>query len=150
MAEPPPPPHLSPARISPLGSGWSFPPSFDRFSGGVKLSSDIENIRENLHILFATNVGERIMLSKYGTALRQRAFAALTETTSNQLKLEIRNVIAEWEPRIDVLEIEIADRQELEGACELTLGFQLRSTGATGNVVYRFFLSEAGPIPSSG
>lgn len=90
------------------------------------------------------------MLSTYGTFLRQHVFAALTETTSNQLKLEIRNVIAEWEPRIDVLAIQIATRREMEGACELVVEFQLRTTGARGSMIYPFYLAEAGALPSTG
>jgi phage baseplate assembly protein W len=140
MADNPHPPSVSKPGLSPLGSGWSFPPSFDRFSSTVKLSSDLDNVRENLHILFATDIGERIMLANYGTLLRQHVFAALSETTSNQLKLEIRNVIAEWEPRIDVLEIQINDRQESTGACELAVIFQLRTSGATGSMIYPFLL----------
>ena len=139
MADHPQPPSRTRPRVSPLGTGWSFPPSFDRFSGSVKLSSDIDNVRENLHILFATDIGERIMLANYGTLLRERVFAALTETTSNQLKLEIQNVIAEWEQRIDVLEIRIDNRQESEGACELAVIFQLRSSGASGSMIYSFY-----------
>jgi phage baseplate assembly protein W len=135
---------------SPLGTGWSFPPSFDRFSGGVQLSSDVDNVCENLRILFSTDVGERIMLVTYGTPLRQHLFRALTETTSNQLKVEINNVIAEWEPRIDVQEIKITDQQDLNGFCELTIHFQLRANGAPGTMIHRVDLSEGGLVPPSG
>jgi hypothetical protein len=134
----------------PLGAGWSFPPSFDRFTGGVALSSDVENVRENLHILFSTDVGERLMLSTYGTPLRQHLFGALGETTSNQLKLEIRSVIIEWEPRINVLDIQFLHSRELDGACELVVQFQLRANGARGSMIYPFYLSEGGLVPPSG
>jgi phage baseplate assembly protein W len=144
------PPSASKPQLSPLGSGWSFPPSFDRFSGAVKLSSDIDNVRENLHLLFATDIGERIMLANYGTLLRQHVFGALSETTSNQLKLEIRNVIAEWEPRIDVLEIQINDRQESEGVCELAVIFQLRTSGARGSMIYPLYLTTGEKMPPDG
>jgi phage baseplate assembly protein W len=150
MAAATPAPESSAPPGSPLGTGWSFPPSFDRFSGGARLSSDVDNVRENLQILFSTDVGERIMLATYGTPLRQHLFRALTETTSNQLKLEINNVITEWEPRIDVLDIKITDQQELSGACELTIHFQLRAKGARGTMIYPFYLSEGGLVPPSG
>jgi len=150
MADLSQPPSGTRPRLSPLGTGWSFPPSFDRFSGTVKLSSDIENVRENLHLLFATDMGERVMLANYGTLMRERVFAALTETTSNQLKLEIQNVIAEWEPRIDVLEIQINDRQESEGACELAVIFQLRSSGASGSMIYPFYATTGEQMPPDG
>jgi hypothetical protein len=132
---------------SPLGSGWSFPPCFDRFSGHVKLTADVDNVRENLQVLFSTDVGERIMLASYGMPLRQHMFGALTETTSSQLKLEIRNVIMEWEPRIDVLDVQIVNRQELHGGFELIVQFQLRANGARGSMIYPFYLEENGLPP---
>lgn len=143
-------PASSPLPGHPLGTGWSFPPSFDRFSGGVRLTTELENVRENLQILFSTDVGERLMLPTYGTPLRQHLFRALTETTSNQLKLEINSVIADWEPRIDVLEIQITEQQEILGACELSIQFRLRVNGAKGSFVYPFYLSEGGLEPPPG
>jgi len=146
MPDPSLPPSPANSRISPLGSGWAFPPSFDRFSSSVKISSDIENVRENLQILFSTDLGERIMLDNYGTRLRQRVFAALTETTTHQLKLEIRTLIAEWEPRIDVLDVQITNRPEWEGGCELVILFELRATAVRGSMIYPFYLAEAAPL----
>jgi phage baseplate assembly protein W len=137
-------------RIHPFGTGWAFPPSFDRFTGCVQLSSDMENVRENLQILFATDLGERFLLPGYGTSLRQHLFGALTETTSNQLKVEICNVILEWEPRIDVLDIQIRERRELEGRCELFIQFRLRADGARGSMIYPFHRDVTGPVPGSG
>ncbi len=130
-------------RISPYGTGWSFPPSFDRFAASVRLSSDIDNVRENLTILFSTDMGERTMLPLYGTLLCQHVFAALTETTSHQLKLEIRNAILEWEPRIDVLDIQIIDRQEQDGRVDLVVDFQLRASGSIGSMIHPIGLAEA-------
>ncbi|MFM1799993.1 MAG: hypothetical protein RLZZ117_2271 [Cyanobacteriota bacterium] len=140
----------SPLPGRPLGTGWSFPPSFDRFTGGVKLSTELDNVRENLQILFSTDVGERLMLPTYGTPLRQHLFRALTETTSNQLKMEINSVITEWEPRIEVLEIKITEQREPFGACELAVEFLLRANGANGSFIYPFYLDEAGVLPPPG
>jgi len=44
-----------------LGTGWSFPPQFVKSLNSVILTSEEQNIRENLQVLFETNVGERIM-----------------------------------------------------------------------------------------
>jgi len=131
-----------------LGTGWSFPPSFDRHDGSVQLSSDLASVCESLWILFSTDIGERTMLANYGTFLRRRVFGALTKTTSNELKLEIRSAILDWEPRIDVIDIEILDRQEVVGMVELVVYFRLRKTGVRSSLVYPFYLMEAStPTP---
>ena len=43
-----------------LGTGWSFPPEFNK-RGSVKTVSADDDIRESLHILLATKPGERVM-----------------------------------------------------------------------------------------
>ena len=91
-----------------LGTGWTFPPSFDRRAGSVVMSSDVVNIRQCLWVLFSTSLGERIMLATYGTAMRRKVFDALTETLKNDFRALIAKAILDWEPRIDVLQITVA------------------------------------------
>ncbi len=129
-------------RAHPLGTGWAFPPAFSRLNTSVNLSSDIQNIEENLLILFSTDWGERIMLPTYGTPLRQYVFAALTQTTSHQLILDISNAIAAWEQRIDVVNVEIANRDVFSGSCELVVEFRLRATGQQGIITHPFQLVD--------
>ena len=44
-----------------LGTGWSFPPAFDRESGSVEMVQEEEDIRQSLEILLSTSIGERVM-----------------------------------------------------------------------------------------
>jgi phage baseplate assembly protein W len=126
-----------------LGTGWTFPPTFDRHSASVVMSSDVANIKECLWVLFSTSLGERIMLATYGTDLPRKVFAALTETLTNDIRSLIEKAILDWEPRIDVLRVEVQEVSPVAGELAISIDFVVRNTNARGNLVYPFYLSEA-------
>ena len=63
-----------------LGRGWSFPPTFNLSSKSVEMVEDHEDIRQSLHILVSTNLGERILRSDYGTGINILPFENITVT----------------------------------------------------------------------
>ena len=63
-----------------LGTGWSFPPSFDKERGETEMLSDVEDIQSSLHILLTTRLGERVMQPTYGCNLDELVFEALSST----------------------------------------------------------------------
>jgi phage baseplate assembly protein W len=123
-----------------LGTGWTFPPTFERDSASVVMSSDVDNIRQCLWVLFSTNLGERIMLATYGTGLRLKVFAALTETLANELRSLVEKAILDWEPRIDVLRVDVQEAP-LQGELTILVDFVVRKTNARSNLVYPFYLN---------
>jgi Bacteriophage baseplate protein W len=125
-----------------LGTGWTFPPTFDRRSGSVVMSSDLANIRQCLRVLLSTNLGERIMLATYGTGLRLKVFAALTETLANDLRSLVEKAILDWEPRIDVLRVDVQEVAPLQGELAISVDFVVRKTNARSNMVFPFYLRE--------
>ena len=138
------------AEITPqsfLGTGWTFPPTFDRNSASVVMSSDIANINECLWVLFGTNLGERIMLATYGSGLNLKVFASLTEKLINDIRSLIAQAILDWEPRIDVLRVDVQEVAPLNGELAISIDFVVRKTNARSNMVYPFYLNEATHAP---
>jgi phage baseplate assembly protein W len=126
-----------------LGTGWSFPPSFDPQTATVVMSSNEANIKQSLHVLFSTTLGERILLATYGTGLRLKVFDALTTTLANDISSLLLKAILDWEPRIDVLDIAVEQQLPLQGRLNITLDFVVRQTNSRSNMVYPFYLNEA-------
>lgn len=126
-----------------LGTGWTFPPTFDRDRATVVMSSDVANIKQSLWVLFSTSQGERIMLATYGSLLRTKVFDALTETLANDIRSLIAKAILDWEPRIDVLGIDIQEVAPLGGELAIMVDFVVRQTNSRSNLVYPFYLNEA-------
>ena len=44
-----------------IGTGWSFPPAFDKATASVELRTGIADVEESLRIIFTTQLGERVM-----------------------------------------------------------------------------------------
>jgi hypothetical protein len=126
-----------------LGTGWTFPPTFARDPARIVMSSDEANIKQSLWVLFSTSLGERIMLATYGCSLRDKVFDSLTETFANDLKSMIAKAILDWEPRIDVISIEVAEVSPADGELAITVDFVVRQTNTRSNLVYPFYLNEA-------
>lgn len=126
-----------------LGTGWTFPPTFNRQLASVVMSSDDINIQQCLRVLFATAVGERLMLASYGSNLGTYVFGALTTTLANDIKTSILKAILNWEPRIDVISVEVTQQAPLDGKLEIFIDYRIRQTNSRSNLVYPFYLNEA-------
>ena len=126
-----------------LGTGWTFPPTFDRNAASAMMSSGVTDIRESLWILLSTSLGERPMLATYGSSLWDKVFTTLTTTTANQIRDLIAKAILQWEPRIDAETIAITELDPEQGLLQISIDFVVRQTNVRSNLVYPFYLLEA-------
>lgn len=129
-----------------LGTGWSFPPRFDKRTNKVSLVSDEDDIRESLIILLSTRPGERVMNPLYGCNLDDLLFAPLNLTLKTYVIDLIETAILYFEPRIDLKKIEINENNELEGELLIELDYTVRSTNTRRNLVYPFYRGEGTDI----
>src|SRR6266705_2149200 len=126
-----------------LGTGWSFPPAFSRSLLGVEMVGGTADIHESLGILFATTPGERVMLPGYGCDLWRMVFRDLTTTLLTELKDMVEQAIILWEPRIDVLSVDVVQDPVEDGLVRISVEFVVRRTNARSNFVYPFYMREA-------
>lgn len=125
-----------------LGTGWGFPPTFDRTTNRLVLSSDEEDIRQSLQILLSTRLGERVMLPEYGCALDEMLFETLTTTIKTYIQGLIRTAILRFEPRIELLSVELDETNELEGKVLILVEYKIRATNTRANLVFPYFKNE--------
>ena len=129
-----------------LGTGWTFPPAFDKDSASVEMVSDVEDIRQSLQILLSTSLGERVMLPDYGCNLRDFQFEPVNNTFLGFIEDLVRRAILFFEPRIEVENITItepADSILLEGKLSIEVEFRVQESNSRSNFVYDFYLREA-------
>ena len=88
-----------------LGTGWGFPPSFNKDLASVEMVSDEQDIKESLHIYLSTKIGERIMRSNYGCLIHDYIFESIDDNTISTIGHEIKRTIYEFEPRIHVIDV---------------------------------------------
>ncbi len=125
-----------------LGTGWSFPPSFQLATTNVQMSSEEVDIRESLIILLSTRPGERVMNPAYGCNLDDLLFAPLTLTLKSFVSDLIETAILYFEPRINLESIDIEQNRDLEGELLIKIDYVVRSTNARTNLVYPFYRGE--------
>lgn len=129
-----------------LGTGWSFPPTFDPNSGTIKLVSNEEDINESLNILLSTTLGERVMQPRYGCNLNDYLFEPLSSTVIGFIKNLVRTAILYYEPRITTEDIVVTADDSfdlIEGRFTITVTYTIPGTNSRFNYVYDYYKNEA-------
>jgi uncharacterized protein len=129
-----------------LGTGWSFPPTFDYDTGQVEMVSDLDDIRESLNILLSTSLGERVMQPDYGCNLNDYMFESLNNNLIGLIKHHVENAILFYEPRIIAENVDVTapDSNDLiEGKFTITVEYTIPETNSRYNYVFDYYLNEA-------
>lgn len=129
-----------------LGTGWSFPPSFDKATGTLVLTSDEEDIQCSLQILLSTRKGERVMVPDYGCNLEEMLFEPMTTTFKSYIRDMIRTAILFYEARIELHAVKIDDSREAEGVILIIVDYTVRTTNSRFNFVYPYYKQEGTEI----
>jgi phage baseplate assembly protein W len=90
-----------------IGAGWSFPLRID-VAGGVVLSDGERKLEESIRLILSTAIGERPMRPEFGCAIHDFVFATSEDATMAEIAMAVREALARWEPRIQVIDVEVA------------------------------------------
>ena len=84
------------------------------------------------------------MLATFGCNLQSMVFSSLTATAANEIAKIVTTAITNWEPRVTVQATVVTEggAVRLESAFPVT--YLVRQTNSRSNLVYPFYLSEAG------
>lgn len=123
------------------GTGWKFPIEFK--ANTVAMLSGDEDIGNSLDVLFATNVGERVMHPNYGSALNSFAFTPISKSTLTYMESIISDEILFNEPRIKVSEVRITPSVTEAGRLDIVIKYVVNATNNRYNYVYPFYIKEA-------
>ncbi|MEL6672947.1 MAG: GPW/gp25 family protein [Bacteroidota bacterium] len=129
-----------------LGSGWSFPPRFNKKSGTVDLVHGETDIGQSLDILLSTSLGERVMQAKYGCNLQDYLYEPLNVGVTGFLKDLVENAILLFEPRIFLENVTVTPANSLDmlaGKFTISVDYRIQETNSRANYVYDFYLNEA-------
>jgi phage baseplate assembly protein W len=123
-----------------LGSGWSFPIRVDK-QGEIALVSREEDIRQAILVILGTSPGERVMRPDFGAGLKALVFEPINTATKALVKHRVEEALLLWEPRIDSVEVTMADERSL-GRLLIDIHYRVRATNTFFNLVYPFYLLE--------
>ncbi len=129
-----------------LGTGWSFPPEFSRETGQVMLTSDEDDIRASLVILLGTAMGERFLNPEYGLDMHEMLFEPLGTTMKTFLQDRVKTAILIFEPRINLLSLELDTSAQYEGKIGIVVAYEVRATNSRYNLVYPYYVSDGNEV----
>jgi len=121
-----------------LGTGWAFPIQADD-TGGIRMRSREEDIREAIGVILGTRLGERAMRPEFGTALGDLVFDPNDANLAGRIEFLVRKALERWEPRIVLKEVRALPARE---RMEIDVRYIVRQTNREDNVVVPFFSRE--------
>jgi phage baseplate assembly protein W len=128
-----------------LGVGWSFPVqlSTDEGAKGMLVHAEYEeSIRQSVWIILGTAKGERVMRPDFGCGIYDLVFEVNSATTAGRVSQAVRQALLLYEPRIDVLDVQV----NAEGSGEvmlISIDYEVRATNNVFNLVYPFYLERS-------
>jgi phage baseplate assembly protein W len=121
-----------------LGKGWQFPVAVDE-RGALAVAEYEESVRQSIWVILGTAKGERVMRPDFGCGIYDMVFGVNSATTASEAAEEVRDALVEFEPRIDVLGVEVSPGGDGE-VLYVSIDYQVRATNTVFNLVYPFYL----------
>jgi phage baseplate assembly protein W len=122
-----------------VGAGLGFPLRVDR-RGGVALVDGPREIEEAIRLIVGTSYGERPMRPEFGCGLHDLVFSPVDATTAGRIAYEVRAALERWEPRVDVVDVDVSRR--VRDATTLLIDVRYRIAGSNDprNLVFPFYV----------
>lgn len=124
------------------GAGWKFPAKPDDVLGKIVSSSGEENIRESMWIILSTARGERMMRPEFGCGIHDLVFATINVGTIRLIEANVQEALTFFEPRIDVINVNVSDKEATQGKLLINIDYKIRITNNEFNLVFPFYLTE--------
>lgn len=125
------------------GTGWRFPVRTNTL-GHVVFSQGEQDIDEAITIIINTARGERVMRPAFGCGIHDLVFEPINTGTLARVEANIRESLTQFEPRIDVLDVDVrpdADDPN-QGKLRIEVHYRVRATNNEFNLVFPFYLKE--------
>jgi len=122
-----------------LGQGWRFPFGVDGH-GGISLSRGEKDIEAAILIILSTSKGERVMRPEFGSSISEMVYRPNNATTAGLLAYHVREALARWEPRIELMEVDARPNPQEPSQVLIDISYRVKATNDERNLVYPFYL----------
>lgn len=121
-----------------IGRGWAFPVRTDA-TGGIALVSKDQEIEEAIRLILGTAPGERPMRPDFGCRIHHYVFASADATTAGLLEIEVKQSLLRWEPRIQVLKVDVTFDMDNVATAYIDITYRVRTSNDPRNLVFPFY-----------
>lgn len=124
-----------------LGNGLSFPLRTNA-RGQLALVSGAEDIEQSIRIILGTRPGERVMRPTFGCRAHELLFEPRSAATGSLLQEYVFQALRMWEPRIEVLSVNVDSDPANSGALLAEVEYTIKATHDTRSIVYPFYIQD--------
>jgi phage baseplate assembly protein W len=122
-----------------IGRGFAWPMRVDH-TGGLAFTYGDEDLDDAVLVVLATAPGERVMRPRFGCRIWELIFEPITGNTLGLMAQSVREAITEWEPRVEVHDVQVAADPSRDGLVNIHVEYAVRSTNNRRNLVYPFYV----------
>ena len=122
-----------------IGRGISFPLRVDQ-SGSIALAEGGDGIDASIRMALSTAPGERVMRPQFGCRIWDLLFEPVNANTLGLMAEAVRDALSQWEPRIDVEDIEVEPDPASPARVVIRILYRMRATNDRRNLVYPFYV----------
>ena len=110
--------------------------------GGIALAADTTDIDQAIITILSTGIGQRVMRPDFGCKIHDLAFAPINAQTLGLVQRYVEEAIGWWEPRVDVVDIEVTTDPSLRAVGKLIINirYRVKATQDARTLVYPFYL----------
>jgi phage baseplate assembly protein W len=126
-----------------IGQGIDFP--YRYVQGGkvnsIQTSNAGERIKDSIHLILSTGIGERMFNPEFGSRLPQLVFEPNDLELKGVLKFYTAQALARWEKRIEIGNISFMDDyRDDNNTIGIRIEYTIRNSHIRGSYVYPFSL----------
>ena len=132
-----------------IGRGWAFPLRTDA-TGRIGLVDGAQELEEAIRLILGTAPGERPMRPEFGCAIHDLVFATPDSSTAGRVAHSVRVALLRWEPRIEVLGVDVSYEAMDQGALLIDIQYQAARSNDPRNLVFPFYVIPEEPGTESG
>lgn len=121
-----------------VGRGLAFPLRVDS-SGGLALVSENRELEEAMRLILGTAYGERPMRPEFGCGIHDYVFAPVDSSTAGCVAFEVRQSLARWEPRVEVVDVDVTSDPDRGDTLYIDITYQVVGTNDPRNLVFPFY-----------
>lgn len=135
-----------------IGRGWAFPVQLGA-RGQIALTGGASDIEQAMRIILSTVPGERPMRPTFGCRAWELVFDPNAAVAQNLMADYVREAIAMWEPRVNVLDVRVAAVPDRAEVMLVEIIYEIKMTHDQRSLVYPFAIEDeagAAQLPSGG
>lgn len=108
----------------------NFPLRWDA-RGGSACPDTPAQIAQSIRLILLTYPGERPLRPDFGSRARSFLFEPMTRTRCELLRQEVFAALVKWEPRIELLAVEVTTERRAAGQINVAVAYRIAETGET-------------------